>query len=317
VFIGGCGRSGTTLLGAMLGTHPSCLATPESKFRFLPHRNRQAAATIDPSAVIDRMVDHWSFKIWEVETDRAGWLDGCDSYPELVLRIVRAYGRKVGKSEPSFWIDHTPGNVKYASVLFEQFPEARMIHLVRDGRATAASVIELDWGPNTVASAARWWVDYVTIGLDAESAHGPQRIQRVAYEDLVSEPEQILRETCDFLEIDYRAEMIDGTGFAVPRFTVGQHALVGQRPNPERLEAWRKNLAPREVEAFESIAGELLAQLGYEPVYGPRARRLTLREKTSLALRELCRRHILNRMRLRRRIHRSVENARSGNGARP
>ena len=41
VFIGGCGRSGSTMLGAMLGTHPDCLTTPEATFFFVPIRRRQ------------------------------------------------------------------------------------------------------------------------------------------------------------------------------------------------------------------------------------------------------------------------------------
>jgi hypothetical protein len=321
VFIGGCGRSGTTLLGAMIGTHPRCLTTPESKFRFLPYRRHQPTDhRIDLSAAIEQIANHWSFKIWDVDLGEAELRDGCGSFPELLLRIVRAYGRKAGKAEPEVWIDHTPGNIKFASLLFDQFPGARLIHMVRDGRATASSVMGLDWGPNTVVSAAKWWVGYVTRGLAAESVYGPKRVKRVVYEDLVSEPERSLREVCDFLEIDYLPEMVDGRGFDVPRFTVGQHALVGQRPNVDRLQAWRQALMPRDVEMFESIAVDLLVGLGYEPVYGWRARRPTSREKVRLAFRELYRRHILNRMRLRDRIHRSVEDApgkpEGGSGAR-
>lgn len=310
VFIGGCGRSGTTLLGAMLGTHPRCLATPESKFRFLPYRpQRTTDRGIDLSSAIEQIADHWSFKIWDVDLGEAGLRDDCGSYPELLLRIVRAYGRKAGKAEPEVWIDHTPGNIKFASLLFDQFPGARMIHMVRDGRATASSVMELDWGPNTVVTAAKWWMDYVTRGLAAESVYGPERVKRVVYEDLVSKPERSLREVCDFLRIDYLPEMVDGRGFDVPRFTAGQHALVGQRPNVDRLHAWKKVLTPRDIEMFESIAVDLLAGLGYEPVYGWRARRPTSWEKIRLAFRELYHRHILNRMRLRDRIHRTVEEA--------
>jgi hypothetical protein len=310
VFVGGCGRSGTTLLAAMIGTHPRCLVTPESKFRFLAYRRRRRTGDrIDLPDAIERIANHWSFKIWDVDLGEAGLRDGCDSYPELLLRIVRAYGRKAGKAEPELWIDHTPGNIKFASLLFEQFPGARLIHMVRDGRATASSVLELDWGPNTVVTAAKWWVDYVTRGLAAESVYGPERVKRVVYEDLVSRPEQSLRKVCNFLGIEYLPEMVDGRGFDVPRFTVGQHALVGQRPNVDRLRAWKRKLPPRDVEMFESIAIDLLAGLGYEPVYGWSARRPTSVEKIRLAFRELYRRHILNKMRLRHRIHRSVGDA--------
>jgi hypothetical protein len=297
----------------MIGTHPRCLATPESKFRFLPYRrDRRGDRQVHIPSAIEQIANHWSFKIWDVDLGKAELSDGCGSYPELLLRIVRAYGRKAGKASPAAWIDHTPGNIKFASLLFDQFPDARLIHMVRDGRATASSVMGLDWGPNTVVTAAKWWVDYVTRGLAAESVYGPERVKRVVYEDLVSEPEGTLREVCDFLGIDYLPEMVDGRGFDVPRFTAAQHALVGQRPNIDRLQAWRRALRPRDVEIFESIAVDVLAGLGYEPVYGWRARRPTAWEKVRLAFRELYCRHILNRMRLRQRIHRSVEGAPEG-----
>jgi len=307
VFIGGCGRSGTTLLGAMLGTHADCLATPESKFRFLPYRQRQQAAErMDLSAALADIVDHWSYKIWEIEIDQAAALNSCKSYPELLLHIVGVYGAKAGKPSAKLWIDHTPGNIKFASLLVDQFPEARLIHMVRDGRATAASVVGLDWGPNTVAAAAEWWVDYVTRGLAVESLYGQQRVKRVVYEQLVTEPEDALRDICAFLGIDYDPGMIEGRGFKVPGFTADQHALVGRRPDPARLEAWRKTLTQREIEVIESIAVDLLSGLGYEPVYGWRARRMTGGEKVAFVFQELYRRHIVNRIRLRRRIHQSV-----------
>jgi hypothetical protein len=300
IFIGGCGRSGTTLLGAMLGTHPLCLATPESRFRFREEGRE------DLAAALRRIVEHWSFGIWGVALDTPTVLARSGSFPALVLQIVEAYGRKVGRTGCTVWIDHTPGNVKHASSILAQFPEARLIHLVRDGRATAASVIDLDWGPNTVVHAARWWVENVTRGLDAELLHGPERVRRVVYERLVAEPEETLQGLCPFLGLDYRPEMVEGTGFHVPGFTAAQHRLVGQRPDPRRREAWRNVLAPREVEIVESIACDLLVALGYEPVYGWKARPATVREMLAFALEELYRRHVVNRVRLRRRIGRSV-----------
>jgi hypothetical protein len=306
VFIGGCGRSGTTMLGAMLGTHPHCLTTPEASFFFVPYRRHWATGKqLDRVGALERIVAHWSFKIWNVEIDRTRLLEDSRSYPELLLGIVGAYGQKVDKPEPRVWVDHAPGNVKYSSLLFEMFPEAKLIHMVRDGRATAASVMDLDWGPNNVASAAKWWVSFVSRGLAAESMYGP-RVKRVRYESLVARPERTLEEVCGFVGLDFRPEMVGGTGFAVPHFTSKQHALVGRTPDRERLGAWRKALTPREIEVFESIAADLLAGLGYEQLHGWQARRLTSTEKVKFVMHELYRRNVVNRTRLRRRIRSSV-----------
>jgi hypothetical protein len=129
---------------------------------------------------------------------------------------------------------------------------------------------------------------------------------RVGYEDLVSQPERMLERVCRFVGIDFRPELVEGTGFAVPRFTTEQHALVGRPPNPARMQAWKKALTPREIEVFESIAVDLLSGLGYELLYGWRARRMTSSERVKFIVKELYRRNIVNRTRLRRRIRRSV-----------
>jgi hypothetical protein len=307
VFIGGCGRSGTTLLGSMLGTHPHCLTTPEASFFYTPLRRSWATGEeFDRHTALDQITAHWSFKIWDVEIDRTFLVEHCSTYPELLLGIVAAYGRKTGKIEPRLWVDHAPGNVKYFSLLLEMFPEARLIHIVRDARAASSSVIPLDWGPNNAASAARWWVSFVARGLAAEAMHGPVRVIRIRYEDLVARPEPTLKRVCDFAGIDYRPEMVAGTGFGVPGFTAGQHALIGKAPDRSRLEAWRKALSRREIEIVESIAVDLLSGLGYATVHGWRARRLTSSEKARFTLQEIYRRNVINRRRLRRRIRRSL-----------
>jgi hypothetical protein len=84
------------------------------------------------------------FRIWDLPIE----LDTCThesvSYRECIDWLVTAYGEKVAKPAPAAWIDHTPKNARYAATLFHAFPDARMIHIVRDGRAVAASVLPLD-----------------------------------------------------------------------------------------------------------------------------------------------------------------------------
>jgi len=290
----------------MLGSHPDALATPESKFRFPPYRTqRQTGEPIDPARALDAIAEHWSFKIWDVPPRREAWLEGCADHAGLVLRIVDAYAARMDRTPPHIWVDHTPGNIKFASLLFDQFNDARMIHMVRDGRATAASVCGLDWGPNNAAAAARWWVEYIDLGLQVEAQFGPDRAMRVVYEELVREPERVLGRVCEFIGVDFVPEMVEGKGFQVPGFTVNQHALVGKRPDPSRLDAWRKKLKPREIEIVESLAGDTLTRLGYPTEHGGSARRPAGVEQLVLTVQELYRRW-RNRGKLRRRIERSV-----------
>lgn len=267
VFVGGCGRSGTTLLGAQLGSHPEILATPESRFitNVLKGSRRDGQSNIEQ--ISKRIRQDPLFRIWGVSLDRSsGRL--ASNYADLVKSIVLEYGDQREKSNPAFWVDHTPRNIVFPATLDGLFPDSKLIHIIRDGRAVGSSVLPLDWGPNTVSRAARWWTSRVGLGLASEARFGAARAIRIHFENLVQQPEATLREVCEFIEIGYDASMMAGGGFEVPSYTVGQHRLVGQLPDPARVEAWRTRLSSRQIEVFESIAGEVLACFGYEPQFG-------------------------------------------------
>jgi hypothetical protein len=287
VFIGGCDRSGTTLLGAMLGSHSECLCVPESQFkidvlRFLKHDQ----AEVDLFSTFNMIRNHWRFKLWELDIDLSPTVEKRlrGSYPRLIEWIIKDYGNKAGKPSSSIWVDHTPSNLKYAATLASLFPQARFIHIVRDGRAVASSVMRLDWGPNTIIKAAHWWIENVAYGLAAESFLGKGKVIRLRYEDLVREPTPILERVCSFLDIDYQSKMAKATGFKVPRFTSAQHALVGNPPDPSRVDAREKKLSPREVEIFKSLTGDSLLSWGYKLKYGIKARGSTRRESNLSSL---------------------------------
>ena len=306
VFIGGCPRSGTTLLGSMLGAHPDCLCVPESRFKITALRARDSAqGNMDLAHILDVIGKDWRFQLWEVDisaTRVSGALDG-GSYAALIEGIVNRYAERIGKPGSRLWVDHTPSNVRHSATLFDLFPDARMIHLVRDGRAVAASVLPLDWGPNRINRAAQYWVEMVGHGLAAEACWGASRVARVRYEDLVQDPEGTLQRLCVWLEIDYDARMQEADGFSVPEYTRPHHQLVGKAPVPERVSAWRRALSPRQIEIFESEVGDCLRCLGYAPVHGIRARPMSSWELTRQWLADMLRRQLANPARhgLRRR----------------
>lgn len=307
IFVGGCERSGTTLLGAMLGAHPACLCVPEMPFKLNILRQWDWDGSRPEARLVARwLARNWRFRIWGLDLAQEQWPADRPGYRQTVEFLVSAYGRRVGKPGPQVWVDHTPANVRSACTLFHHFPDARIVHIVRDGRAVANSIMPLEWGPNEVESAAHFWTESLAWGLAAEARWGPERVIRARYEDLVSDPEGTLEQLSPRLGLDYQPEMAAASGFRVPRYTVGQHALVGARPDPRRLDAWRRELSPRQVEIFESIAGELLCYLGYEPVFGQRARRPSLSERLASRLRDNARKAV-NAYRQRRRISSALD----------
>jgi hypothetical protein len=184
-----------------------------------------------------------------------------------------SYGREVGKPSPKVWIDHTPRNLRYALSLAQAVPEASFIHLIRDGRAVAASILPLDWGPNDIVEAATYWARQIAPGLAASSRLGPERVLTVRYEDVVREPERNLKEICVSLGIAYDEAMVDTRDYSVLPYTAGQHRLVAQPPDATRATGWRKKLSDRQIETFEYLTGDLLSCFGYEVEYGLQAHR--------------------------------------------
>ncbi len=272
VFIGGVPRSGTTMLGAMLGAAPGCQVTPESQFKI------EALRLIpDPPAPSDWPIltgflgKQRRFRCWGLDEARLRSAAVPSAYPAFLQILVELYAQNNGRPRPACWIDHTPENLKYAATLAGLFPRARFIHLLRDPRAVAASMLAVDWSQKQAHGAARSWLRQVACGLAAETAL-PGRVLRVRFEDLVTAPEPELRRICDFCGLDYDPAMAAGGKFKVPAGSGRQHALVGRPPRAERISAWRQELSSREIEIIEWVCGDLLTLLGYRPDYGVPAR---------------------------------------------
>ena len=311
VFIGGCSRSGTTLLGSVLGAHPDAVCVPESQFKIRLISSALPAGPLDRDQVVDWLCSSFRFRIWHL--DRASLLESLPSLcsaAELMTSLARFYAQRLGRAEAGFWIDHTPNNIRYFLLLARTFPPARFIHLVRDPRGVASSLKPLDWGPNHSHTCARLWLQQVAFGLAAEDRLG-ERVLRVRYEDVLEDPRAAAQAICRFLDVEYDPTMLRADGFRVPSYSQGQHRLVGDGLEPSRSRAWERSLSPREIELVEATVCDLLDYFGYTARFGASARPLTGWERLSCSLRDLIRTEVSNRWRLRRRrralVRESVE----------
>jgi hypothetical protein len=129
----------------------------------------------------------------------------------------------------------------------------------------------MPWGPSSALAGAQWWLCGLAAGLTAESALGPSVVRRVRYEDLVAQPAQELKAISAHLNIEFEAQMIQGGGLDIPRYTEKYHHLASLAPQTSRIDQWRKRLKPREVEIIEASVGEVLKRLEYVPDYYPLA----------------------------------------------
>ncbi len=299
VFIGGCPRSGTTLLGAMLGVGPDRLAVPESMFKFALLAQTDEGR-ISLTAARRVLSADPRFDLWRVPVPPR---DGSTERPSLAVLLdglVAAFARRVEKPEASIWIDHTPGNIRHASSLLALYPDARIINIVRDGRGVAASVLPLDWGPNRMADAAPWWASHVAMGLALAERYGEERVCTVRFEELVSAPETTLPRLCRFIDTPYDPRMISLREYAVDDYTVTDHSRVSSIPDPSRSRAWMESLSARQLEEFEYLTGELAEYLGYPLLVGPGATLPPRTDRLASFLTDVARRGLVDRLRRRR-----------------
>ena len=106
------------------------------------------------------------------------------------------------------WIDTTPLNISVADRIYLLLPEARFIHMKRDGRDTIASVLKENWGPNTPNSALRWWIRRMQISNEALRSVPREHVLELELEKLVvTEREESYKKLLEFVEIEDAPEM--------------------------------------------------------------------------------------------------------------
>jgi len=269
-FIVGCGRSGTTLLRAILDAHPDVAVPFESYFPvwFARRRRRyEQARGFATDVFVDDLLGHESFARWGLDeaTVRAG-LDAAApaTYPDAVRACYALYARAHDKPR---YADKTPAFVEHIPVVASLFPEAVFVHIVRDGRNVVLSRTAAAWGSDRIAAEALLWQTQVSAGRTHGARLGPDRYLEVRYEDLVDDAEPVVRRICAFARIDFDSAMLGyherATNVLADQPFPQEHQNL-LRPPTKGLRDWRTELSPRDIERVEAIAGTTLSALGYE-----------------------------------------------------
>jgi hypothetical protein len=268
IFIVGCGRSGTTLLRSMLDSHPDVAVPGEARFLtgFLTHPESIAAGPWDEHAFVEALGAEPSFDAWGLPIESVAEALASSSpasFADGVRGVYRCYADSHGKAR---FADKTPSLVLHLPILADLFPEGRFVHLVRDGRDVALSTIDAPWGPDTVVGAAHYWRRHVTHGRNAGREIGPERYREVRYEDLVTDPERVAVDICEFGELDYEPSMLDYSSSArdaaAMMSTPANHQAL-LLPPTTGLRNWRTEMAPTDVAVVEQVASAELRSLGY------------------------------------------------------
>jgi hypothetical protein len=272
VFFVGCPRSGTTLLRRIGDAHPELAIVHETRWitrTFEFRRGLTRDGFITPK-LLERMRDPRRLKrlaIDEGELERLFGNGNGVPFASFVTALFDLYGERHGKPLVG---DKSPGYVRYLPTLHGLWPQAKFVHIIRDGRDVCLSV--LDWRKGATSystfyedpftTAGVWWEWYVQLGREGGNQLGLSLYHEVHYESLVAEPEAECARLCEFLAIPYEPSMLryhEGRTRSKP----GLSSKSAWLPVTAGLRDWKTTMDADSVVRFESAAGELLEELGY------------------------------------------------------
>lgn len=281
----GAPRSGTTLLRLMLDAHPDLAIPPETSFLAAVSALGQSdgdlrARFLETITAYPPGAPNWQ----DFGLAREALAEAVQALePFTVADGLRAFYRLYAQRfDKSRWGEKTPDYSLHVGTIAALLPEARFVHLIRDGRDVAASWRQQWFSPGHEPEVlARAWADRVEAARNAGSACA--HYTEVFYEDLVARPEPVLRRLCEFLELpwsnqllnhqerapkrleEHRARVsLDGSFVVSHAQRLHQQRRTMERPGTGLIGSWRETMSGQEVQRFERVAGALLIQLGYE-----------------------------------------------------
>ena len=270
-FVVGSGRSGTTLVRAILNAHSELAVPPESYvLRSLAWRARVFRSDPWPRQV-DRLLD-----TFDTAANRRTWGLDLDPTRDRLLsappdergadRIVDAiYTTWAAVHSPGAtrWGDKTPINAYHLPWIDDLFPGAPYIHVLRDGRDAALSMVRAGLYP-TLESAAERWVTAVDEIRRFTGALPADRVLEIRYEELVRDPAGHARRLCDLLGVAYEPRMLEYWR-RPERLGYTEHSHfkgLDQPVNDASVGRW-ESLSSEEIERLEAGLRPTLAEVGY------------------------------------------------------
>jgi hypothetical protein len=244
VFLVGSERSGTTVLRLMFDHHPDIAWYGEFEYcvDFLP----DGGGWPDPASFHRYLAGERAFRATGYPIDPS--LDYVGLVSSFLRRKLDQDRKRIIGATVHTHFDRLP----------RVWPDAKFIHLLRDGRDVASSCIGMGWAGNVWVAVDRWIVaEQLWSRLSRELP--PGRSIDVTYESLIREPEAALTRVCEFMGATFSPSMLhydENTTYS--------------KPDAKLIAQWRRKLTPRELQWAESRIGDMLVERGYELSGHPR-----------------------------------------------
>lgn len=237
VLVGGTGRSGSTILGRLLGQHPDLMLTNPEEVRFIANDHglaealamklgswpRRVRAKREAKLAIERTKGLWYFRnqktglhtsmtLEEIDALAAAYFANFGGAPVEATQafVYGVMGKITAGLDGRRWVDGTPANARITDFIEPIYPDCQVVAMIRDGRDVAASFVAQKFGPTEIFASLRQWETRMLRMRQAELACTPGRILTIDMLNLVDrDRDGTLERICGFLGLeitpDFRA----------------------------------------------------------------------------------------------------------------
>jgi hypothetical protein len=245
VFLVGAQRSGTNWLQRMLSAHPDIVTLPSETQLFYDGIN-----------VLAERVQHGAVGSPSSATVYMGREEFLDATRAFCDAVFGGVADRLGPGARRV-LERSPNHVERLDLIGDVYPDAWIVHIVRDGRDVARSLVSQQWGPRTVPEAAELWAR--SIRSARSSAGSLARYREVQYETLLADPATGLKALFEFLDVDASERPVEQAlheaGIAFN--TDVRRPAIGDGK-------WRTEWNAAQLAEFTEVAGDVLTELGYE-----------------------------------------------------
>lgn len=283
IYVAGLERSGTSLLYALLTSHPEIAMTRRTNlWTYFYGQYGDLSRPENFERCLETMLRYKRIVVLEPDAERLReeFWQGEPTYGRLFALVAQHYAERAGKRR---WGDKSLNTERYADAIFEAYPDATILHIYRDPRDRYASAVTR-WKVSRggIGAGTAVWVSSMRL-LERNTRRHPGRYLGVRYETLAAEPEVTLREICDVIGEAYTPAMLTMRGAETFRDEGGNSSYEEREPgtiSTSSIGRYAQVLSSQQLRFMQGVAGGRMWTYGY--MHHPA--RLTVRERLEYAL---------------------------------
>lgn len=265
-FIVGVQRSGTTLLRLILNAHSQIAIPEEASFLKPLLKTKWIRTTISgnrKNKLVNFLRENEQFNLWNF--DREPLLSQIESKESTTIKEIMEimYSSYATHENKSRWGDKSLF-FGAMDLIYEMFPNAKFIHIVRDGRDVFYSWRKMDPNKSHPTVMALDWKFKIRFIEKSMKNIPSSSMKIIRYEDLLDKPEETLRAICEFLNIQFEEEMLSFHQSSDKYIGKHHSELIFKKIDKSNTNKWKELLTPTETKLYQNIAAKTLRTYGYD-----------------------------------------------------